>query len=151
MTTTDQHHSIDNLLRQPMYGRGWVVGPVTYVDRERRECAIWDRTDAPVIVEYRSEDEAEVCLALEQSDQRCLKALGLVEHWTGGRVTRVLEVERLFLIPTRKAERPTLIDLWHDLEALTTAGEGAKLPPDLAEHHDHYIAESIASEFDLDD
>ena len=151
MTTTDEPLSIDKLLKQPIYGRGWVIGAVNYVDKQRRECAVWDRTDAPVVVEFRSEDEAAVCAAFEQSDEQSLKVLGQVEHWSGGRITRVLEVERLFVIPRSSAEHPTAKDLWDDLKALTDKATSADLPSNLSKDHDRYIAESITREFDLND
>ena len=140
MTTTDQPLSIDDILNEPLQGRGWVAGPAIHVDQSRRECNVADRTGDSVLVSYRPEDEANVLKSLEHPDQWHLKALGLAEYQPGSVMTRVTEIERLSLISREQAEHPTVKDLWDELDALITASEWAKLPPDLAENHDKYLA-----------
>lgn len=123
-----------------------MIGPVIHVDRSQNRCKVEDRTGDTVTLCYRPEDEPTVLTALDQCDEQSLKALGLCEFQPGSTMTRMLEVERLFLITKHDAEHRTLLDLWDDLRALQTAPGWQKLPPDLAENHDEYIAREISSD-----
>ena len=140
MTTTDEHLSIDDILNEPAYARGWVIGPVTHVDQPKRQCQVADRTGDTVTVCYRSEDEPAVLRSLNQPDECRLKAPGLAEYQPGSVITRMSDIERLCLITRDEAEHPTMKDFWADLSVLLTASEWAKLPPDTAENHDEYLA-----------
>ena len=145
MTATDQPLSIDDILNEPAYGRAWVIGPVIHVDRNQSRCKVEDRTGDTVTVCYRPEDEPAVLAALDQRDEQSLKALGLCEYQPGSTMTRMLQVERLFLISREQAQAPTALDLWHDLAALQTHPGWNDLPSDLAENHDEYIAREISN------
>ena len=107
MTTTDQPLSIDDILNQPAYGRGWVIGPVTHVDQSRRQCQVADRTGDTVTVCYRPEDEQAVLRSLKHPDECRLKALGLAEYHPGSVMTRMSDIERLFLITGTRPNTPT--------------------------------------------
>lgn len=144
MTTTDQPLSIDDILNEPAYDRAWVIGPVIRVDQARCLCQVADRTGDTVAVAYRPEDEQAVLRSLKHPGDYHLKALGLAEYRPGSTITSMADIERLYLITRNEAEHPTVKDLWDDLSALLTASEWAKLPPDLAENHDEYIAREIS-------
>ena len=143
MTTTDQPLSIDEVLNEPVRCRGWVIGRVLNVDQAHRQCLVADRTGDTVTVSYRSKDTPIVLAALNDRDEAFLKALGLCEYQSGSVLSRMLQVERLFAITQQDAEHPTALGLYHDLRALQTHPGWNRLPADLAENHDEYIARAI--------
>lgn len=144
MTTTDQPLSIDDILNEPVQIRGWVIGPVTHVDRARRECKVSDRTGATVTVCYRSEDEATVLTVRDQCDEQSLKAFGLCEYQPGWIMTHLLRVELLKTATHEEVKRLRFHDLWQESWAAVDRSDWPELPSDLAENHDEYIARAIS-------
>lgn len=144
MATTDQPLSIDDILNEPAYGRAWVIGPVIHFDRDQSQCQVEDRTGDTVTVCYRPEDEASILTALDQRDEQSLKALGLCEYQPGSTMTCLLQVERLTAITHEEAERLTFHDLWQEMWDAVDHSDWPKLPSDLAENHDEYIAREIS-------
>ena len=137
MTTTDEHLSIDDILNQPAYARGWVIGPVTHVDQPKRQCQVADRTGDTVTICYRPEDEPAVLAA---HDGRFLKAIGLCEDQTGFIMSRMLQIERLCAVTREEADRLTFFTLWREMWEAVDRSDWPQLPADMAENHDEYLA-----------
>ena len=140
MTTADQHLSIDDILNQPAYGRGWVIGPVTHVDQARHECQVADRAGDTVTVCYRPEDEQAIRAAHRDSNGQSLKAFGLCEYQPGSVLNRLLQVERLCAVTREEAERLTFQALWDERLEMIDPSVWEGIPTDMAENHDEYLA-----------
>jgi hypothetical protein len=119
-----------------------IVGEVLEVDVRQGRCQVWPDKHTCFTVPFSAEQEWTVMGALTGRDVYRLHVVGRAEFSPSGRSARVTEVEELTRelaeVPYDPNARP-IEEVLMEIAAQVPDEEWAKLPPDLADQHDHYI------------
>lgn len=120
-----------------------IVGTVTMACVSRPRMAITLDDGHEVEAAFRPEDEGVITTALKEHATAKVRVEGRAQFLAGGQIQRIIQVDRVTLLPTGvvpfdSSARP-IWDVFAEIVKEIPAKVLNALPTDTAENHDHYI------------
>lgn len=120
-----------------------IVGTVTMARVSRPRMAITLDDGREVEAAFRPEDEGVITTALKEHATAKVRVEGRAQFLAGGQIQRIIQVDRVTLLPTGvvpfdSSARP-IWDVFAEIVKEIPAKVLNALPTDTAENHDHYI------------
>lgn len=120
-----------------------IVGTVTMARVSRPRMAITLDDGCEVEAAFRPEDEGVITTALKEHATAKVRVEGRAQFLAGGQIQRIIQVDRVTLLPTGvvpfdSSARP-IWDVFAEIVKEIPAKVLNALPTDTAENHDHYI------------